>query len=289
MAGLKRWTCSYGGLVIGAQGSAVQVSEVDGLLSLPDVRSADLELVQRHGLWAGTDYMGGRSLSLTLQLVADTPAGFSRAVTDVQAAFSPTASEKAFSFVFPGVAADAEAFVMVRPRKRSGVLTSRFVTGSVEMVVELFATDPYIYADQFQTITLRSAVRGVVDGGLSVPFTVPFTVERSSPGPSDPMARFFGRGSVPARPTIEFQDALNPIITDDVTGDYFGIAYSGSRFTVDSAAETVTDSDGNDITSLVSAGSTWPEFRAGDHRLRLRHGDPFTEATAVLSWQDRWV
>ncbi|MGY1436686.1 phage tail family protein [Streptomyces reniochalinae] len=273
---------------MGAENSAVQVSEVDGLLSLPDIRTADLELVQRHGLWPGDDYMGGRSLTVTLQVTADTAPVFSRAVTDIQAAFMPGRDEKPFRFLFPGIAADTEAYVNVRPRKRSGVLSSRFVAGAAELVVELFATDPYIYGAGERTVTVTSSQRDEIDGGLTVPFTVPLTVKGSSSPPPDPVSRFFERGSVAARPLVVFENTSNPVLTDDVTRKFFGITYSG-RFTVDSANEVVTDAEGNDITSLVTAGSSWPEFGPGDHRLRLNHGDPLTAASAVLTWQDRWV
>jgi hypothetical protein len=274
---------------MGAENSAVQVSEVDGLLSLPDIRTADLELVQRHGLWPGNDYMGGRTLTVTLQVTADTPSQFSRAVTDIQAAFMPGAPEKPFSFFFPGVAADSEAYVNARPRKRSGVLSSRFVAGAAEIVVELFATDPYIYGGRERVVTVTSSQREALDGGLKVPFTVPFMVKGSSAPPADPVSRFFERGSVAARPLVVFDNASNPVLTDDVTRKFFGITYSGGRFTVDSTNEIVTDAAGNDITSLVTDGSSWPEFGPGDHRLRLNHGDPLTAASAVLTWQDRWV
>ncbi|MFE7315143.1 hypothetical protein ACFU7T_18990 [Streptomyces sp. NPDC057555] len=289
MAVLQRWTCAYNGLVMGAESAAVQVSEVDGLLSLPDVRTADLELVQRHGLWPGDDYMGGRTVTVTLQVTADTAAQFSRAITDVQAAFIPGAAEKPFKFFFPGIAGDSEAYVKVRPRKRSGVLSSRFVAGAAEIVVELFATDPYIYGGRPRTVTVASSHRAEIDGGLTVPFAVPVTVKGSSVPPPDPVTRFVAQGSVPARPLVTFENASNPVLADDITRDFFGITYSGGRFTVDSANEIVTDAAGNDITKLVTAGSSWPEYEPGTHRLRLRHGDPLTAATAVLTWQERWV
>lgn len=288
MAELSEWTCAYNGLVMGEPGSAVSLVQVDGLLSLPGVRSSDLTLVQKHGLYPGDDYMDGRSVTLTLEVYGSTPEEFTQELNRLQAAFIPGGPETAFTFRFPGVAADRTAYFMARPRRRSAPLDLNFAYGVCNVVVELFATSPYMYGDASREAVVRSLKREQRPSGMVVPTTVPFTVAGVGAPPSDPVTGFTQWGSVPARPVIAVTDAANPVLYDDTTGHRFAVAYNGD-FVVDSQAEKVTTSSGADITGLIRDGSVWPEYGPGTHRLRLTSADEYTAARAVLSWVDRWV
>jgi hypothetical protein len=118
--------------------------------------------------------------------------------------------------------------------------------------------------------------------------TVPFTVEGVGAPPADPVTSLTQWGSVPARPTIVITDAASPVLHDDATGQRFAVAWNGG-LVIDSASETVTTTEDDDITGLVREGSVWPEYSPGTHRLRLTSSDEYTSARAVLSWADRWV
>jgi hypothetical protein len=288
VAALNDWTCEYRGLVMGEPDSAISIVGVDGLLSLPDVRSSDLTLVQRNGLWPGTDYLNGRTVTMTLEVYGQNRDDFTGALNDLQAALMPGYDESPFRFRFPGAAADQTAYVMARVRKRSAPLDLNFAYLTCNMAVELFSTSPYIVGDAPRTETVKSYKRATVPTGFIPPATVPWTIQAQGAQPDDPVTRFTQYGSVPALPTIAITHAASPVLVDDVTGLSFGVNHDGDLF-IDSAAKTVTDSLGNDVSGLISAGSTWPEFGPGEHRLRLRSRDEYTAATAVLTWSDRWV
>lgn len=258
MAELDEWTCAYDGLVMGEPDSAISIVGVDGLMTLPEVRSADLTLIQRDGLWAGDDYLNGRTVTLTLEVYGDSPEEFTAALSAVQTAFRPGRAELPLTFNFPGLAGNLTGVVNVRPRKRSGPLDLNFAYRVCNVVVELFATDPYIYGAAPRVVNLTG-----------------------SSNPAD-LTTFTEYGGTPALPSIAFTGGTNPVITDPTTGEYFGVNYTGD-FTADSVAQKVTASGGADITGLITAGSTWPEFTNGDHSLHLSSG------TAAITWLDRWV
>ncbi|OKH90473.1 phage tail family protein [Streptomyces uncialis] len=265
MAELDDWTCEFNGLAIGLPDSAISLVSVDGLISLPDMRTADLTLVQRHGLYPGDDYMGGRSVTLTLEVYGSTREEFTTALNAVYAAFGPADRERPMRFRFPGVAGDRTAFVNARPRKRSGPIDLNFAHFVCNVVVELFATDPHIYGD------------GLVSASLSSPWQG-----------SNPKLRFTQVGSVPALPTIRFDNALNVILENELTGDFFGVTFGGNM-TVDAARQTVLSDAGTDLRGRLYPGSTWPEFGFGDHRLILT-SEAVTRATvATFTWRNRWV
>lgn len=262
MAELDDWTCEYSGLVIGSSDSALSLAGVDGLLSLPDVRSSDLVLIQRKGRWPGDDILDGRPVTLTVEIYGRTPEEFSAAWGALTAAYRVGRPEMPLRFRFPGIAGGGTAYVMARPRKRGGAIDLSFAYGVSTVPIELYATDPKIYADALRTVRASSK-----PGAAPTPFTQ--------------------RGSVPARPVVEITNAKNPVLKDELTGQTFGVAYTGS-VTVDSAAEVVRSSAGGDITGLVTPGSVWPEYEAGSHRLKLTSENKDVEATAALTWREAW-
>ncbi|MFJ7419777.1 hypothetical protein ACIQXD_14345 [Streptomyces uncialis] len=265
MAELDDWTCEYNGLVIGSPDSAISLAAVDGLISLPDMRTADLTLVQRHGLYPGDDYMNGRTVTLTLEVYGRTREDFTTALNSVYAAFGPADREKPLRFRFPGVGGDRAAFVNARPRRRSAPIDLNFAHFVCNVVVELFATDPKIYGD------------GLVSASLSSPWQG-----------SNPKLRFTQVGSVPAQPLIKFDNALNVILENELTGDFFGLTYGGS-FSVYAWDQTVISDAGTDLRNRMIAGSTWPEYAFGDHRLSLT-SEAVTRATvATFTWRNEWV
>jgi hypothetical protein len=273
---------------MGLPDSAISIVGADGLLSLPDVRSSDLALVQRDGLWPGKDYLSGRTVTLTLEIYGRTREEFTASLNALQAAFMPGRDERPFRFLFPGIAGDRTAYVNARVRRRSAPLDLSFAYRTCNMVVELFATQPYIHADSPRTITARSYRRTVTPTGFVPPATVPWTIATQGAQPVDPVTRFTQYGSFAAQPFIIIENAASPVLIDDVTGRFFSVDYDGTLI-VDCAAQTVTNAAGTDVSGHIGVGSTWPEFGPGEHRLRLRSRDEYTSATATLTWSDRWV
>ncbi|QBZ73327.1 minor tail protein [Streptomyces phage RemusLoopin] len=288
MAELNDWTCEYNGLVMGEPDSAVSIVAVDGLLTLPEIRSSDLTLVQRHGLYAGDDYMNGRTVTVTLEVYGSTREEFTQALVNLQAAFMPGDIEKPLRFRFPGVAADQTGYVMARPRKRSAPLDLNFANMVCNVVVELYATSPYVYGDAPRESVVRSYEREADMSGLTFPAAVPWLVKGSGEAPADPITWLTQFGSVAARPQVVITAGASPTLWDDSTGQFFSVDWDGD-IVIDSAGMTVTTTQGTDITGLVKVGSVWPEFGPGLHRLRLTSRDEFTSARAVITWVDRWV
>ncbi|MDX2390189.1 phage tail family protein [Streptomyces sp. DK15] len=267
MAELEDWTCEFGGLVMGAPGSPISIVAVDGLLSLPDVRSSDLTLVQRHGLYAGDDYMNGRSITLTLEVYGATREEFTASLSAVYAAFQPAQVERPLRFRFPGVGGDLAGFVNVRPRKRSGPLDLNFAYQVCNVVVEFFATDPYIYGDTLTSLALSAPWQG-----------------------SNPKLNFTQPGSVNALPVIKLVNAKDCVITDELTGQWFGMTNLAGGLTIDSERQTVTSTaSGTNFNDRITPGSTWPEFKYGAHRLAISTLAVNAASTATITWRNRWA
>jgi hypothetical protein len=204
------WTISYGAITIGDAKSlpAVNFTNLD-VLSMPDIRSNDIALIQRDGLWAGDDYLGGRTITLSLEVQGRDAEEFSAANNLIQRAFSPGVSgESPFSFQIPGLANGRSAYVSARTRRRSAPLDASFARLYCAYEIELFATDPVIYASEETEITVRNGL------------------------PGGPPTRVLVEGSRSAVPKITFTDVTNPQLTDAITGLAFSAVGTGT-FTVD--------------------------------------------------------
>lgn len=205
------WTISYGPLTIGDPETlpAVNFTNFDPV-SMPDIRTNDVTLIQRDGLWAGDDYLGGKSIALSLEVQAVDPDEFSDAVNLIMRAFSPgVAGESPLSFRIPGLCHGREVYVNVRTRRRSAPLNGNFARLRCAFEVELFATDPVIYAVEETTITLRKGVpaRVPVDGSRSVTPAVTFS-NATSPKLLDAMTGAEWTGALsPGEHFLEFTDS----------------------------------------------------------------------------------
>ncbi|WP_052509604.1 hypothetical protein [Kitasatospora griseola] len=224
---LDDWTISYGPLTLGNAEimPAVNFTSFDPL-TMPDIRSNDVELIQRDGLWAGDDYMGGRTIDLSLEVQGIDREEFNSAVNLVMRAFSPgVAGESKLSFKIPGLCNGREAYVMARTRKRSNPLDANFARLYCAFEIQLFATDPVVYAADVTTVTLAK----------NVPALVPFD------------------GSLPTTPAVTFTGTTSPKILDAETGAVAGPTYDpGNRYL------KLTDSGTNNAaTAVLTYTDTW--------------------------------
>lgn len=262
MAELSDWTCEFGGLVAGEEGSAISIVEVDGLLMLPDVRSSDLELVQRDGLYPGEDYMNGRAVTVTFEIYGSSADEFMASVNAVQAAYKSMRSEAKWRFRFPGIAAGLTGYVMCRPRRRSAPMNLDYVNHVCNVTIELFSTSPYIFGDAERSEHVSSLETD--DQWITA------------------------YGSEAARPVVTITGGTNPVLHNDTGGSGFAVIHSGTVI-IDSAAESVTDEYGNSLAANVVFGSVWPEYGTGDHKVRLTTDNPADDAQAAIVWRERWV
>ncbi|QDQ14320.1 hypothetical protein [Streptomyces spectabilis] len=195
-------------------------------LSLPDIRTNDITLIQRDGLWAGNDYMGGRTVALSLEVQAVNAEEFGAAVNLITQAFSPAIDGEArLSFQIPGLCNGRSAYINVRTRRRSAPLDASFARLSCAFEIELFATDPIVYASEESAATLRNGVP----------------------------ARFSVDGSRPVTPTITYSSVSDPKVLNALTGESVGATLApGEHF-----LELSDPGAGAAASALIKFRDTW--------------------------------
>ncbi|MFJ7909020.1 phage distal tail protein [Kitasatospora sp. NPDC096204] len=258
-----------------------------GLLDAPDVRTSDAELLQRDGLTPGTDYMGARTVTLTMLALDD------HELPAVLAAFAPGGEERAFEFAFPGVAG-GRARIMGRVRKRAVTVDREFHAGRRRVTVELLATDPRLYsADEARATVAVAAPR---EGRPIFPLTFPFDLG------DGPVARaapdIANTGSVDTWPVVRLTprsgEVRDPSLTLVHNGERKRFALRGLRvgrgdaLVVDMGRRRIT-LNGASRFGQVDPTSVWFALPPGASTVQLDVLEGPDGVTADVQWRSAWM
>lgn len=288
---LDDWQVSYGGLTIGAGTPYRLVPPLDGLQDYPDVRTGDQPRLRRHGLIAGADFLGGRSVTWQVRVTDRDPAAFAAAWSTLRAAWTPGASVEApLSFQVPGVAGGGTRRIVGRPRRLSMSVDQYHRLGTAAAVIQFECSDPRIYDDAEQALStgLAASVPGLSWplswdlswGGLSTSNTV--TVTNAGTFDTPWSARIDG-------------PVTNPSIENVDTGQILAFAADGGLtlgdgefLIVDADTRTAllngTASRYNTLASPVS----WWDLPPGDTALRFG-GSTTGSPTLTVTWRSAWI
>lgn len=259
---------------------------IEGLLDMPEVRTADRPLLLRHGLHPGTDYLAGRSLLVQVDVVHHDETTFYDAVAELRAAFQ-VGSEAPLTFQLPGVADGELARIYARCRAFKAVIDDAYWEKAARVAIRLDATDPRIYADDesSDSTSLPDSV-----GGLTFPLTFPLSFGGvvSSGG----RITAVNAGSFPAPWVARIDGPVNdPRIEHVGTGQKIDLELAvdaGDYVLLDSATRSVLLNGTASRYSALTTDSTWFELAPGSNELAFRAAVS-SAATVTVSWRSAWT
>lgn len=279
------WTFTYNGLTIGGDGSAYQIMKLTGLHDSPEVRTSDQTRARAHGMFAGTDLLGGRSLMAEIEVVAPHPAetvwsDFSRALVPGQG------NELPLVFQIPGVAGGAAIQIGARVRRLSLPVDRPYFFGHGSAAVEFWATDPRIYSQASTTYTVSQAVPSGT--GLTFPITFPLSFGGAVSG-GQFTATNAGEFEAPWTATIS-GPIENPTLENITTGQtisFVGTVDTGQTLVISSLDRSVLLNGSASRYSWLTVGSSWWQLAPGANTVRLAG----TSGTGSVSFTYRsaWV
>lgn len=261
------WTFTYNGLTIGGDGSAYQITKLTGLHDSPEVRTSDQIRARAHGMYAGTDLLGGRSLMAQVEVVAPHPdettwSDFSRALVPGQG------DELPLVFQIPGVAGGVAVQIAARVRRLALPVDRNYFFGHGSAAVEFWATDPRIYSQATTTQTVSQAVPS--GAGLTFPITFPLTFGGAVSGGSF-TASNAGEFAAPWTATIS-GPIVNPTLENVTTGQtvaFTGSVAAGETLVISSLDRSVLLNGTASRYSWLVIGSSWWQLAPGDNTVRL--------------------
>lgn len=279
------WEMEVNGVLLGGE-TAFSISQITGLLDIPDISSGDQARLRRHGLHPGDDFMGGRSVSIDFEVYADTSSDFSSAITSIMEATVPGQPEVALAFQLPGVAGGGKRVLYCRPRRRNIPIGERFFHRVPTASVQFDATDPRIYSASLSTATTSVATSS---GGLTFDHTGNFTF--GSGGESGSIVAV-NSGTFDTGVTFRIDGpCTSPFIENQTTGDVLELDLTiaeGDYVLLNSEARTVFLNGTASRYSSLTTASKWFSLAPGNNSLVFR-ASTSSGATLSTSWRSAWI
>lgn len=277
-------TLAFNGLNLNSDPYYVQ--SIDGLLSSPEIRSADKPLVSRNGLVAGIDKYSGKSVILILEVISLNEAGFNTAVNNFKTAFAaPLATSLPLTFTIPGVANGQAARINVRPRKVSLPIEYTYQDYAGVANIEFYATDALIYSDTESSISLAAsqpASGRTYDRIYDVSYGA---------GGSYGSAIITNNGSALAPVQIRINGPVeNPTIRNVTTGQSLGftaVIDAGRFIDIDTTNRTVMLDGTADRYSYLTTPEWWG-LVPGANEIRYIAGFS-VGSTATVTYRSAWI
>lgn len=283
----KDWEMEYNGLQIGGD-TNFAIAQIDGLMDLPDLATGDLARGLRHGVSAGNDWMRGRSIRLTIEVYGDDAATLSTRMHELTSAFAPAIGEQALVFQIPGIAQGNKVQMNARVRRRSSAINREWYYNIPIVVIELYATEPYLF-DTTTTNTVLTLDAPEVGLQFNIEPDIEFVEEVA--GLSLDRKYIVNSSGVDVGFTVTFAGPVtNPRIINTVTGEFLECSTtvaSGEELAVDFYSRTVYLGAANRYYT-VTAGSNFWELPAGTTLVRFA-AESYTSATATVTTRSAYI
>lgn len=290
------WIAEYRGLVIGAPGSALSFTAIEGLLSSPSVRTADRSVLNRHGEVTGHDFVASRTVTLTIEVNGRDGAEFFDAMNAVSVAFAPSREILPFVFRFPGIAGgNGTRFIAAKVRRRSAPVDVAFSKYLAVVTVELYAPSPLILDVAKLTGNAGLPDPKAAGGGIVFPLSFPIKFG-SAPDPG--VIRVVNAGSFDTFPRFRITGPVaDPEIVNLGTGQkltFRCVLAAGEWLDVDTYTHEVLLNGTAPRFFLAGGDNTWPTCPPGLTEIafrgfRLDPGPAGDGATLSGEWASAWV
>ncbi len=259
----------YSGLLMGS-GTPYIMEKVEGLYSLPDIRSRDSDRQDEHGSYPGLDLLSARRIILRMAMNETDGPGVESLLANAGRAFRPATIEAPLVFQRPGQG--GKRFVMARTKRRNfdAEVDWKYTRGKGRGQVELSASDPRIYS-----LTLKSTQVNLPGGASAAPDLLV-----DNDGDHDTWATIIISG-----PTV------NPRIqnaTDDAREIKLDITLTTEELVIDLQRKTVTV-DGVDRYDVVRTDNQWWKIQPGPNTIKYNRTGTTGSSMLVIEHRDTWI
>lgn len=281
---IQHYSFSFNNQVFGGAGSPYQILSVDGLEGVPEIRKQDDNRGYADGMFTGRDFLGGRTITMVIQILSSSSASAQANFNTLQRALLPQTSGTT-PLYFLLSTADSEQVINARVRAFRTTINPEYTYGYIISQVEFFCPDPRYYNSNIQTATLLyspptgriyNRTYNLTYGGGSATITT----------------NIANNGWTDTYPTI----TLNGLITNPTLGNFtqnaalnFNVTLSSSdSFVIDLYNKLIT-LNGNPARNTLISGS-WFSASPGNNSYYLTGTGTLVGTTeAVVTWQSAYI
>jgi len=274
---------SFNSQAFGGQGSAFQILSVDGLEGLPVIRNQDDNRGYADGMFTGQDFLGARTISITMQVLASGATSAQTNFNTLQAALLPSVTGTTPLYFYLPPAA-GEQFIQARVRGLRTTVDPNYTYGLITCQVEFYCPIPLIYDSTLQTasMTLGGAL------GRVYPRVYPLVYLSGSA----PFTSVLNSGWATTYPTITFNGPItNPVFGNFTQGQYmfFNYTFADVETCVINLLDKTVTLNGDPARNLLTATSTWLTAPPGTSQFYY-YGTGTTGATsATITWRNAYI
>lgn len=274
----------FSGFNFGGAGSPYQVTSVDGLEGLPQLRSQDDNKGYLDGMFSGRDFLGGRTITVNLLILG---AGATSAQTNFntlqQKLIYQTTGTTPLYFRIPPVTTDQ--FIDCRVRALRTAITPEYTYGYITAQVEFYCPDPKYYDSALQTASL--SVSNAPGRTYNRTYNLVYGF-----GAYTTTTSITNNGWATTYPTITITGPItNPTVGNVTTGQYLNLSGTISNtdtLVIDLENRLIT-LNGNSARNLLSSG-LWFDAPAGTSQYYLTGSTTIPgTTTATVSWYSAYV
>ncbi len=283
---IANYSFSFNNQVFGGSNSPYQILSVDGLEALPEIRNQDDNRGYADGMFSGRDFLGGREISMIIQILGTTGATAQVNFNTLQRALLPQQSGTTPLYFILSNAA-GEQVINARVRGLQATVDPNYTFGYITAQVVFFCPDPRYYDSNIQTATLNytppggrtyNRIYNLVYGGGSVLITT----------------NIDNNGWTDTYPTITLNGPIdNPILGNQTEG--FALNFNCSLTNTDSLVVDLYNKlitlNGQPARNLLTSGQ-WFSAQPGTNLFYLtgNAGSTLVGVTgATVTWQSAYI
>jgi len=290
VSSLNYYGMAYNGFTFGGAGSPYQITSVDGLVGLPDIRNQDDNQGFNDGMFSGRDFYGGRTVTVTIVTLSGNGNTAQYNYNLLKAALLPVANYTAFSsnnqLQFQLSAASGLQFLNARVRANKTVVDPNFTYGYVTSQWTFFAPDPKFYDNTQQTALM------VVSNPLGRTYNRVYPLLYGG-GSSASTTTVTNSGWANTYPIITITGPItNPTVGNTTQGNYITIqgTFTNTDSLVVDLGQRLVTYDGATARNLVSGGSNWFWAAPGSNQFFLTGTGTLAGTTAAtVTWYNAYV
>ena len=250
---------AFNGWLFGGAGQGVQILEIDGLEDLPSIRSQDSNRGFADGMFTGRDFLDGRVVTMTLQVMSDANGSMQTYLQQLKSYLvSQQSGTGLLQIYLPNRGVQR---LNARVRQRAIKIDPEYVYGRAVVSVQFFCPDPRIYNDTQASYSLGTALGATRSYSRTFNMTYPNTASGSS------SVTVTHQGNYETWPSFSLTGAVcsAPVITNSTQGKSLSFPSltlaAADVLTVNTDLRTVL-LNGVAQRNLLSSASQWFSFPA---------------------------
>jgi phage-related protein len=282
---LNNYSFAFNGFVFGGAGSPYQITSVDGLEALPDIRTQDDNRGYFDGMFSGRDFLGGRHITINLLILAGNGNTAQKNYNLFQAAVQPqTTGTTPLQYQLSPT--DGLQRVYARTRTSRASIDPEYSYGYIKAQYSFFCPDPRYYDDSLNTATMT------VTNPLGRNYNKTYNITYGG-GSNATSTTVTNAGWATTYPVITLVGPVtNPTIGSSTQGTSItlsGTYASTDTIVIDLDSKLVT-LNGASARNLLSGTSNWFSAAPGSNQFYMTGTGTLAGTTsATITWRNAYI